>query len=239
MQSNILQSNDLTQLTNYIATFCQKNDIHSIDQTNIKAEETVSATTKRVSSSLGIADIRRLQKNLYLAPLQSPAKIIILYDAHTLTTEAQNALLKILEEPPINTFIFLIVKTTESLLSTILSRCTIVNLSKNKTDLTTDEVQTYLPIITTILSNSLDGQLYYAQEFGKTKEEAVFFLEKLMLTLRMQLTESMTKNTPNFPVLAYTKLMQACMQTYKIVKTTNTNPRLSLENLFLLNVTVA
>lgn len=238
MQSSIVQTNDTKQFTTYIDTFCQNNAIHRIDRITIQAEEPTTTTIKRASGNLGISDIRRLQKQLYFMPLKSPAKIIVLQHADTLTIEAQNALLKILEEPPTNTFIFLLVQTTESLLPTILSRCTIVKLTDTKSALPAKEMDTYLQLITTLLSKKLEGQLYYAQEFGKTKEESVSFLEKLMLTLRTQILASLEKNTTGFPLQKSLTLMELCMQTHRVIKTTNTNPRLSLENLFLSNVTV-
>lgn len=76
----------------------------------------------------GIAEIRNL---IYLAqkkPYNSPIRTIIILEAQALTVEAQNALLKILEEPPTSTRFVLTSPTTENILSTISSRCEKINL---------------------------------------------------------------------------------------------------------------
>jgi len=56
-------------------------------------------------------------------------KILVIYQAEKLTTEAQNSLLKIIEEPPKDTLIILISKNTDTLLSTINSRCLNISIS--------------------------------------------------------------------------------------------------------------
>ncbi len=75
------------------------------------------------ASNRGIDEIRTLRENVKFAPSASKFKIYIIDEVHMLTTEAFNALLKTLEEPPAHVkFIF---ATTEphKVLATILSRC--------------------------------------------------------------------------------------------------------------------
>ncbi len=75
------------------------------------------------ASNRGIDEIRTLRENVKFAPSSSRFKIYIIDEVHMLTTEAFNALLKTLEEPPAHVkFIF---ATTEphKVLPTILSRC--------------------------------------------------------------------------------------------------------------------
>ena len=57
-------------------------------------------------SRIGIAEIRDFERELSLTPRNSPAKAGVLTAIDRLTPEAQNALLKTLEEPPPNTYIF-------------------------------------------------------------------------------------------------------------------------------------
>src|SRR5579885_2149071 len=82
-------------------------------------------TTIATASSLGIEDVREVQKLLFLQPLRGTKKAIIIEKSHMATIEAQNALLKTLEEPPLSTVIILLAETEHTLLPTILSRCTI------------------------------------------------------------------------------------------------------------------
>jgi DNA polymerase-3 subunit delta' len=77
------------------------------------------------SSSISIDTIRELQKFLQLKTLGSERPIrraIIVEHAETLTTEAQNAFLKLLEEPPADTIMVLTANNQRALLPTILSR---------------------------------------------------------------------------------------------------------------------
>lgn len=74
--------------------------------------------------SISIEAIRELQKFLQLKTLgERPLRrAIIIEQAHALTTEAQNAFLKLLEEPPSDTLLILTASTPRALLPTILSR---------------------------------------------------------------------------------------------------------------------
>ncbi len=79
--------------------------------------------------------IRDLSKELFLLPTISKRKVFIIDDADCMNEQAQNALLKILEEPPEYATIILIVSNKEKLLSTIKSRVVefkFGNLSKDE-----------------------------------------------------------------------------------------------------------
>ena len=76
--------------------------------------------------SIGVDEIKSLHKQAIIKPNESRRKIFIVHDAHTLTTQAQNALLKLIEEPPSYLSIILICANTMPLLETIISRCSII-----------------------------------------------------------------------------------------------------------------
>lgn len=78
------------------------------------------------SDSIKIEYIRQLQKDIALRPYMGEKKVFILDNAHNLTSEAANALLKILEEPPGNSLIILISSKPALLFKTIISRCKIL-----------------------------------------------------------------------------------------------------------------
>jgi hypothetical protein len=75
------------------------------------------------AQSIGISDIRTLIGLTRLTPRVSPLQAVIIANAHTMTIEAQHALLKTLEEPPSRTRIILATDQPASLLPTIVSRC--------------------------------------------------------------------------------------------------------------------
>lgn len=70
-----------------------------------------------------IGQIRDMQKRLRFRPMEGGRRACILDSADRLTDEASNALLKMLEEPPQETHLFLITSRPHRLLPTILSRC--------------------------------------------------------------------------------------------------------------------
>ncbi len=70
----------------------------------------------------GIDSVREIKKFLWQKPVNSKKRIVIINDADALTTEAQNAILKITEEPPEHSLIILIVNNTDNVLPPILSR---------------------------------------------------------------------------------------------------------------------
>lgn len=71
-----------------------------------------------------IEQIREMQRKIAEKPIISEKKVYIIDEADTMTTEAQNCLLKTLEEPPQYITIILICTNEDNLLSTIKSRCT-------------------------------------------------------------------------------------------------------------------
>ena len=74
------------------------------------------------SRSFHIDAIRALRQEAYLSPNEGRAKVFILADAHTMTVQAQNALLKLIEDPPQESLFLLTVRSRQLLLPTILSR---------------------------------------------------------------------------------------------------------------------
>ena len=73
-------------------------------------------------ASIGIAKIREMITEAYIKPSVSEKRIFIIDKAHLLTKEAQNALLKIIEEPPQYCVFILLCENTSLLLPTVLSR---------------------------------------------------------------------------------------------------------------------
>lgn len=75
------------------------------------------------ASNRGIDEIRELREAVRTAPFSSPYKVYIIDEAHMLTKEAANALLKTLEEPPSHVIFILATTDPEKLPPTIVSRC--------------------------------------------------------------------------------------------------------------------
>lgn len=75
------------------------------------------------ASNRGIDEIRDLREKLRLSPVSAKKKVYIIDEVHMLTTEAFNALLKTLEEPPPHVMFVLCTTESQKVPATILSRC--------------------------------------------------------------------------------------------------------------------
>jgi DNA polymerase-3 subunit delta' len=91
------------------------------------------------ATQIKIGQIRQALGMLAMQPLEGRNKVFIIDPADALNTEAANALLKGLEEPPENSFLFLITVNVQELLMTVRSRCQIYNF----TPLTLEEIRAH------------------------------------------------------------------------------------------------
>ncbi len=82
------------------------------------------------ASNRGIDDIRELKEKIRLAPAILPKKVYIIDEVHMLTSEAFNALLKTLEEPPSHSLFILCTTETHKVPETIVSRCAAIQFTK-------------------------------------------------------------------------------------------------------------
>jgi DNA polymerase III subunit gamma/tau len=82
------------------------------------------------ASNRGIDDIRELKEKIRLAPSILRTKVYIIDEVHMLTTEAFNALLKTLEEPPSHSLFILCTTELHKVPETIVSRCVQVQFTK-------------------------------------------------------------------------------------------------------------
>lgn len=77
-----------------------------------------------------IKEIRDLKRKIQLKSFEAEYKVIIFWNAEKINTEAANAMLKLLEEPPEKTLLIMVVSDTTQLLTTINSRCQRIQLHR-------------------------------------------------------------------------------------------------------------
>lgn len=82
-------------------------------------------------ASIGIDEIRRIQGDVSIKPMYSKRKVYVIENADRMTAQAQNCLLKTLEEPPPFAVILLTVENYEAMLETVRSRVLRLNFKKN------------------------------------------------------------------------------------------------------------
>ena len=125
-------------------------------------------------TSISVNDIReQLNNDISIKPYRSEYKIYIIPDANKMTEQAQNALLKTIEEPPVYAIIILLTENCDSLLPTIRSRC--VTLTMNPVE--KDKICTYLenkfqlePEQAQIAANYCQGNIGKAIRFASSSD---------------------------------------------------------------------
>ncbi len=125
-------------------------------------------------TSISVNDIReQLNNDISIKPYSSEYKIYIIPDANKMTEQAQNALLKKIEEPPVYAIIILLTENCDSLLPTIRSRC--VTLTMNPVE--KDQICTYLenkfqlePEQAQIAANYCQGNIGKAIRFASSSD---------------------------------------------------------------------
>ena len=99
---------------------------------------------KEDTESIKIDEIREMQEKIYEKPITSSKKVYVINNAEKMTVEAQNCLLKTLEEPPEFVSIILVSNNDNNLLTTIKSRCTKVAFTEeNQKELTEEAKERY------------------------------------------------------------------------------------------------
>ena len=167
--------------------------------------------------SIGISASRGVKKFLQEKPLSKEKKTVVIANAELMGAEAQNALLKILEEPPKYAEIFLLAKTENSLLETVISRCI------KKRAFPSEEIEKEDSGIHKILDMNPGQRLDKAKEISEMeKEETTEVMEKWVRDLHLTTPGSAT-------ALQIKKILQ----TKKTLEETNVNQRLSIEALLL------
>lgn len=79
--------------------------------------------------NISVDQIRKLRNEAYIRPVMSERKVFIIEAADTMNPQSQNAILKVLEEPPGDTVFILNVRSRAALLPTVISRCVTYTLS--------------------------------------------------------------------------------------------------------------
>lgn len=176
-------------------------------------------------NSIGIENVRELERIISLKPFASTPKVGII-EADKLTFEAQTALLKTLEEPPGDAVFILHSPNTNLLMPTIISRCQVVNLPpESEIQMTNEEKNQQELFLNRILNCSSSERIVIAEEAGITaKEEAEKFCRIQLFLWRQKLLESKSPKV--------VKTIKEIQKTLRYLKA-NVNPRLAIENLIL------
>ena len=122
--------------------------------TSASSPDVIEITLPENRKTIGVETVRDMKLAAYIKPNDLDYKFFIVNSAHLMTTQAQNALLKLIEEPPRAVFILLLCENVASLLPTIRSRAPIFRLQV----FSSDELSELL------LLHSPDAEKLYAKD---------------------------------------------------------------------------
>lgn len=162
------------------------NECHSCRQANSGNQPDIIKVMHEKPQAIGVEDIRvGINDNILIKPYASKWKIYIINEAEKMTVQAQNALLKTLEEPPAYAVIMLLTSNLEAMLPTIMSRCVVLNMKPVPDDLIKSylmrelQIPDYKADVCTAFAQGNLGKakaLAASEEFDNIKTEAVSLL---------------------------------------------------------------
>ena len=172
--------------------------------------------------SIGISQAREGINFLREKPFSYEKKFLVILNAEKMTAQAQNSLLKTLEEPPKHALIILSTRIRDQLIDTVVSRCKNINVKNEDEDKSGDFIS-----LEKILKMSLGERIDVCSEISKEeKEDIINMLENWIIEGRKHLL----KNPGNAII---TTNLKRILDIKKDLENSNVNVKLSLEALVL------
>ena len=162
---------------------------HSCKQAADRNQPDIIYVSHEKPNTISVDDIRQqLNNDIVIKPYSSKYKIYIVDEAEKMNPQAQNALLKTIEEPPAYAVIMLLTTNADSFLQTILSRCITLNLKSVKDETIRKHLMSHYQIpdyqadICTAFAQGNVGkaiQLASSDDFNQLKAAALQLLKRL------------------------------------------------------------
>lgn len=163
---------------------------HSCKQILSKNHPDCIYVTHEKQGSIGVEDIRRqINDTIAIRPYSSAYKVYIVDEAEKMTVQAQNALLKTIEEPPSYAVIFLLTTNQDVFLPTILSRCVQLKLKPLKDLAVKDYLLEHAELKETqadVYAAFARGNLGMAMSLASSEEFQVLHSEMLYLVKNLK-----------------------------------------------------
>lgn len=221
MHSTIIAGGNLKEQEHLLAGIVNSLDIHSSDTLTIQ------------ESTVGIADIRKIKQWLTTKALVGKHKLVVIYRADNMTPQAQNALLKTLEEPEQSQCIVLLTQTLAPLLPTVISRCRVLYAATPITN-QMEEKKEYGLAFDDLERLTLGQKILVASKLAEDKTRAQAWVTSALVYFHCQLTKYPTQKKAADPhdlsLVKLTGRLRHLVHFQRVLKT-NTNLKLSLEEL--------
>lgn len=206
-------------------------ECHSCKQALSNNQPDIVYVSHEKPNTIGVEDIRtQINGDIAIKPYSSPRKIYIMNEGEKMTVQAQNALLKTLEEPPEYAVILILTTHVEALLPTILSRCVVLNMKPVSDALVKKYLMEELAVpdykanICVAFARGNIGKaklLASSEEFEKVKDEAITLVKYINDMEINEIVKAIKKITEyKFDVNDYLDILSAWYRDVLLFKAT-------------------
>ena len=218
----LLISKDHQTQSEYLKPFLS--GILEKDITEIQETPDIHILDRKEENSIGIEDVKDFVKEMIYKPFGGEKQIAIIYEAEKLTTQAQNSLLKTLEESNDNTIYILCVDNEKNVLPTIYSRSKPIYIQQDVQQNTSIEKPE-------IFSMDLVEQFNLIETISKEKQPCLDLLASLEAYMKIELEKEIKNDNINSSRVISERLKEIQDTREKI--NSNCNKKLVLEALVI------
>lgn len=173
---------------------------------------------------LKIADARQIKVFFSKLGTEREKRLVILLDGATL--DAQNALLKTLEEIPMHSYVCWLAESEQHVLPTILSRCTVVVLENELIELTNVRMEKYVQLMAEKSTISYETALLLGEQI-QTLDDYLLFIQTLETVLKKRIYENGVISS------VFIEVLEKTFSFSPVIESNNVNPRLIIEAILL------
>ena len=170
--------------------------------------------------NVSVSQIRQLRSNAFVKAHSAEHRVFIIENADKMNEQAQNALLKVLEEPPKGVIFILIAVSRTLLLKTVISRCSVFSLSSAETSQKENKTETMAKEYLRML---FDGSEYEMLKLLSKLEKDRNLSDEFFCCLQIQCVEMLKKSPKNGARAKTLAKLYLDIQIYKEQLKTNVN----------------
>jgi DNA polymerase III gamma/tau subunit len=186
--------------------------------------------------AIRIADIRALERAASLRPALGPWKVFILEDAERMTSDAPQAFLKTLEEPPPGTVIILILPRPRAVPATVLSRCQIVRFREARPEFPGADRAAARRMLGDAARGDVEAVFGHTQAVDRQHAEALvdgtwgWYRDLLRVKAEADADPEAAEEARRLPLEEIVRGLGACREAWRALGV-NVSPRLTLETM--------